>query len=59
MNIKNAIKKVVKGGGKMEMEPMMIPNVGLYATFLDTEGNRVSMLQPVASKKPAKAAKKK
>ena len=44
-NIKDAIKKVTKAGGKMEMEPMMIPGYGLYATFIDTEGNRVSMMQ--------------
>ena len=28
-------------------EPMMIPGVGQYISFFDTEGNRVSMLQPV------------
>ena len=27
-------------------EPREIPNVGWYVSFLDTEGNRVSMLQP-------------
>jgi len=27
---------------------MAIPGVGLYAGFLDTEGNRVSVLQPSA-----------
>jgi len=26
-------------------EPMDIPGIGLYAGFLDTEGNRVSLLQ--------------
>ena len=50
-NIKNAMKKVTKGGGKVEMEPMMIPGYGLYVTFIDTEGNRVSMMQPVMKKK--------
>lgn len=50
-NIKNAIKKVVKAGGKVEMEPMMIPGYGLYATFIDTEGNRASMMQPIMKKK--------
>ena len=28
-------------------EPMEIPNVGSYVSFIDTEGNRVSMLQPI------------
>jgi predicted enzyme related to lactoylglutathione lyase len=27
---------------------MDIPGVGRYVSFLDTEGNRVSMLQPLA-----------
>jgi predicted enzyme related to lactoylglutathione lyase len=26
---------------------MMIPGVGQYVSFMDTEGNRVSMLQPL------------
>jgi predicted enzyme related to lactoylglutathione lyase len=28
-------------------EPMEIPGVGHYVSFIDTEGNRVSMLQPI------------
>jgi predicted enzyme related to lactoylglutathione lyase len=28
-------------------EPMEIPGVGQYVSFIDTEGNRVSMLQPI------------
>jgi predicted enzyme related to lactoylglutathione lyase len=35
----------VESGGKV-WEPWNIPGVGLYVSFLDTEGNRVSMLQP-------------
>jgi len=27
-------------------EPMEIPGVGQYVSFMDTEGNRVSLLQP-------------
>jgi len=27
-------------------EPVEIPGVGLYVSFLDTDGNRVSMLHP-------------
>ena len=33
--------------GKVLGEPMEIPGVGQYVSFLDTEGNRVSMLQPL------------
>jgi len=28
-------------------EPMLIPGVGQYVSFMDSEGNRVSMLQPL------------
>ncbi len=45
-NIKEYMKKVEKAGGKVLGEPMDIPGVGLYVSFIDTEGNRVSMLQP-------------
>lgn len=41
-----ALKKVKGAGGKLLGEPMDIPGVGRYAGFLDTEGNRVSLLQP-------------
>ena len=41
-----SMKKVEEAGGKVLGEPMDIPGVGLYVSFLDTEGNRVSMLQP-------------
>lgn len=33
--------------GETSMEPMMIPGVGLWISFEDTEKNRVSLLQPV------------
>jgi uncharacterized protein len=45
-NIKEHVKKVEEAGGKILGEPMEIPSVGWYVSFLDTEGNRVSMLQP-------------
>jgi len=45
-DIKESIKKIEKAGGKVLGEPMEIPNVGLFVSFFDTEGNRVSMLQP-------------
>lgn len=32
--------------GERTMEPTMIPGVGLWISIQDTEGNRVSMLQP-------------
>jgi predicted enzyme related to lactoylglutathione lyase len=51
-DIREAMKKVEAAGGKaiwgMQKpgEPDEIPGVGLYALFIDTEGNLVSMLQP-------------
>jgi uncharacterized protein len=42
-----AMKKVAEAGGKVLGEPMEIPGVGQYVAFSDTEGNRVSMLQPL------------
>ena len=45
-DIKKHMKKVEEGGGKVLGEPWDIPGVGLYVAFIDTEGNRVSMLQP-------------
>ena len=55
-DIQQAIKAVQAGGGKIlgamdesggqSMEPMMIPGVGLWISFQDTEDNRVSLLQP-------------
>ena len=55
-DIKASMKKVKASGGKIlgsmdqsgkhTLEPQMIPGVGLWISFQDTEGNRVSMLQP-------------
>jgi len=46
-DIKESVKKVTDAGGKVLGEPMEIPGVGQYVSFTDTEGNRVSMLQPI------------
>jgi predicted enzyme related to lactoylglutathione lyase len=51
-DIKEAMKQVEAAGGKVlggmkPGEPVDIPGVGLYAAFIDTEGNRVSILQPL------------
>jgi predicted enzyme related to lactoylglutathione lyase len=45
-DIRESAKKVTKEGGKVLGEPVEIPGVGLYVSFIDTEGNRVSLLQP-------------
>ena len=46
-DIKGSIKKVAEAGANLLGEPMDIPGVGQYASFTDTEGNRVGMLQPI------------
>jgi len=46
-DIKQSVTKVAEAGGRVLGEPMEIPGVGQYVSFTDTEGNRVSMLQPV------------
>ncbi len=51
-DIMQAMKDVEKAGGKVlggsykKGEPDDIPGVGLYSAIIDTEGNRVGMLQP-------------
>lgn len=55
-DINKALEDVKANGGKIlggmnekgehTMEPSMIPGVGLWISIEDTEGNRVSMLQP-------------
>ena len=46
-DINASIRKVAQAGGQVLGEPMEIPGVGQYVSFTDTEGNRVSMLQPL------------
>jgi uncharacterized protein len=46
-NIKESIKKVPDTGGKVLNEPVDIPGIGAYVSIIDTEGNLVSILQPL------------
>jgi uncharacterized protein len=46
-DIKESARKVADAGGRVLGEPIEIPGVGQYVSFFDTEGNRVSMLQPI------------
>jgi len=59
--IGKAMQKVTAAGGQVLGEPMDIPGVGAYVAFMDTEGNRVSMLEPLPMMKarPKAKAKKK
>ena len=46
-DIRESVKKVIAAGGTLLGEPMEIPGVGQYVSFVDPEGNRLSMLQPI------------
>lgn len=51
-DIRESMKKITEAGGKLlggmakPGEPDEIPGVGLFMAFVDTEGNRASILQP-------------
>lgn len=53
-----AMDKVTRAGGRVLGEPMDIPGIGAYVSFMDTEGNRISMLQPLPMAKPKAKPKK-
>jgi uncharacterized protein len=46
-DIHGSIRKITEAGGRVLGEPVDIPGVGPYVSFVDTEGNRLSILQPV------------
>lgn len=46
-DIRESMRRVSEAGGQVLGEPMDIPGVGAYVAFLDTEGNRSSMMQPL------------
>jgi uncharacterized protein len=45
-DIHEAIKKINAAGGKVLGQPVDIPGTGMYISFIDTEGNRASVIQP-------------
>lgn len=45
-NIEETITAINQNGGTVLGEPIAIPNFGSYVSFLDTEGNRNSIIQP-------------
>ncbi|MBX3586345.1 MAG: VOC family protein [Ramlibacter sp.] len=46
-DVQAAMARVAAAGGEVLGEPVVIPGVGHYVSFYDTERNRVSMLQPL------------
>jgi predicted enzyme related to lactoylglutathione lyase len=47
-DIQAHMQKVKGAGGQIIGEPQEIPGIGQFVSFTDTEGNRVSMIQPPA-----------
>lgn len=45
-DIQKSAKDIEAAGGKMLAEPYEIPGYGMYAPFLDPEGNRGAVMQP-------------
>ncbi len=45
-DLHDSIRKIKEAGGTIIGEPMPIPGIGDWVVFVDTEGNRVSILQP-------------
>jgi uncharacterized protein len=49
-DVREAMKKVTAAGGKVHGEPVEIPGIGQYVSITDTEGNQLSILQPLPMK---------
>lgn len=45
-DITETIQKIKQEGGTVLGDPMPIPGFGIYVSFVDTEGNRNSVIQP-------------
>jgi len=45
-NIKESMKDIENAGGKILGEPVEIPGYGMYVSFIDTENNRVNLMEP-------------
>jgi predicted enzyme related to lactoylglutathione lyase len=46
-DINEAMDKIKAAGGEVLDGPTDIPNVGVFASFRDTEGNRLAVMQPI------------
>jgi predicted enzyme related to lactoylglutathione lyase len=45
-DLDQAMQAIKDAGGEVLSEPQEIPGIGMWAVFKDSEGNRVSILQP-------------
>ena len=46
-DLNESSKQILSSGGKLLGEPTDIPGVGKFVSFEDTEGNMLSILQPL------------
>jgi len=46
-DIQITMDKIIEFGGEILSEPILIPNFGRYVSFIDSEGNRNSIIKPV------------
>lgn len=46
-DIHASMNAITGAGGQVHGEPIDIPGVGAFVSFTDTEGNKVSILQPM------------
>lgn len=46
-DIQKSMKDVQASGGTVHGEPEDIPGIGKHVSIVDTEGNRISLLQPI------------
>jgi len=52
-DINESMKNIIDLGGRILGEPVDIPGYGTSVSFYDTEGNRVSVIQPLKEMIPA------
>jgi predicted enzyme related to lactoylglutathione lyase len=45
-NIQESMQRIQKSGGEVLGDPIEIPGFGFYVSFVDTEGNRLSIIEP-------------
>lgn len=46
-DVGESMKKIENAGGKILGKPENIPGVGIFVSIIDSEGNRVSILEPL------------
>ena len=58
-SVRDAMKRIEKAGGEVLGEPEEIPGIGVFVSFFDTEGNRLSVIEPHMDMKKVEQGNKK